>query len=138
MSIKKFHHKGCDVKRDGGSCACPWRLDFRTRSACPARISDSNSKLARRPSSTRPCIAFGLAQRVHRPRTSIPTFGAVAAEWMREKSDRHPATLLGWRVILKHLKPLDVLRLDRVTVTVVENLRDDLLEGTAQNESAAS
>ena len=35
MSIKKFHRKGCDAKRDGGTCVCPWRLDFRPLWLCP-------------------------------------------------------------------------------------------------------
>jgi integrase len=56
----------------------------------------------------------------------IPTFGAVAQEWMRGKEGRHPATLSSWRVHLAHLAPLDALRLDRIDVAEIEKLRDAL------------
>jgi hypothetical protein len=56
----------------------------------------------------------------------IPTFATVAAEWLREKADRHPATVQGWRVHLKHPAKLDNLRLDRIDVEKIERIRDDL------------
>ena len=127
MSIKKFHRKGCDPKRDGGTCVCPWRLDFRPlgMSGPHQRFQFETRKAAE---SYQALHRVKVARGEYLAPASIPTFGAVAAQWMREKSDRHPATLLGWRIILQHLKPIDPLRLDRVTVTVIENLRDELLK----------
>lgn len=126
MSIRKFHRKDCD-KRDGAGCACPWRLDFR-----PQGLSGPHQRFQ---FETRK--AAEQYQALHRVRVArgeyiapqnIPTFGNVAATWLAEKVGRHPATLAGWRIILQRLSPLDPMRLDRVTVTVIENLRDELLK----------
>ena len=126
MSIKKFHRKDCT----GGACACPWRLDFRPQglSGPHQRFQFKTRKDAERYQAEH---RVKVARGEYIAPANIPTFGAVATEWMREKSDRHPATLLGWRTILRHLAPLDSLRLDRISVTTIESLRDDLLKKLA-------
>lgn len=122
MSIKKHHRPDCT----GGSCACPWRLDFRplgvngphqrfqfpTRKAAEA-YRDENQVKARRGE--------------YRAPANIPTFAKVAEQWLREKNGLHPATLLEARTVMKHLAPLNDRRLDQISVATIEHLRDDLV-----------
>ena len=60
------------------------------------------------------------------PPEKVPTFGAAAAEWLSSKADHHPASVEGWRTHLRHLSPLNGLKLDRIEVAAIERLRDDL------------
>jgi hypothetical protein len=60
------------------------------------------------------------------PPERVPPFASVASEWLKSKGDRHPSTVQAWRVHLRHLSPLNTVRLDRVEVAAVERLRDSL------------
>jgi integrase len=87
------------------------RVLFPTRKAAEAHLHTTAHKVSRRE---------------YRPPEQIPTFGAVAQQWLADKAGRHPATLSCCRTVLRHLKPLDALRLDRVDVAEIEKLRDAL------------
>ncbi|MGH3631808.1 MAG: tyrosine-type recombinase/integrase [Sciscionella sp.] len=123
MSIKRFHRPNCAKV---GTCDCPYRLDYRPlgMSGPHKRIQFPTRKAAQE---------YEAATRVkakrgeYVPPAKIPIFRTVAADWLREKEGLHPATLLEARTILKYLAPLDPLRLDQITVSVIERLRDDLL-----------
>ncbi len=64
----------------------------------------------------------------YRAPSEIPSFESVAREWLEHKQDRRPATLAQWEAHLeKHILPtLGPLRLDQISVAVVERLRDSL------------
>jgi integrase len=120
--ITRRHKPGCnDAKR----CDCPYRLDFRPAGTYGPRkgiefstkkeaekFLDDNRQKGRRGEYIAPA--------------RIPTFGAVAEEWLREKINHHPATLEGYRGDVRHLKPIHGLRLDMVNVAALEQIRDDL------------
>jgi integrase len=59
---------------------------------------------------------------------SIPRFREIAADWLTEKSDRRPGTVNNWKAhVSRHLLPhLGEIRLDRVSVTTIEKMRDEL------------
>jgi integrase len=61
---------------------------------------------------------------------AIPSFAAVAQEWLSDKSDRRPGTVVNWRAqINRHLLPaFGPLRLDRINVATVEKLQGELRE----------
>ena len=121
-TIKRFHRPDCP----GGSCSCWWRLDFRPQGmAGPRKRVEFPTKRAAEKHLAE--VAHKVSRHEYRPPASVPTFREAAAEWMAEKSDRHPATLSGWRTVLAHLKPLDALRMDTIRVAYfIERLRDDL------------
>ena len=58
----------------------------------------------------------------------IPTLREVAADWKRGKQGYRDSTLAAWSVHLdNHILPkLGDVRLDRIDVSAVEKLRDDL------------
>jgi integrase len=58
----------------------------------------------------------------------VPIFGEVAEDWFRSKSDRRPSHVCDLRTRLdKHILPIfGKEKLDRITVSAVEKLRDDL------------
>jgi integrase len=123
--IKKRHRPDC---AGTGTCSCPYRLDYRptgvtgprkriefpTKKAAERFLNETSHKVSRGE-----YIAPEL----------IPTFASVAEEWMRGKVRHHPASVAGWRVHLRHLAPLDKLRLDRVDVATIERLSAVLLTG---------
>src|SRR6202047_3603481 len=104
-SIKRYHQAACV----GGDCDCPWRLDY--RKAAEKHLAATATKVARGE---------------YISPEKIPTFAKAGEEWLRDKADRHPATVQGWRVHLKHLVKLDNTRLDRIDVATVEPLGDEL------------
>lgn len=120
-SIKRHHESDCA----GGTCSCSWRLDYRPEGMAGARrrLDFPTRKAAELHLAT---TAVKVARREYVAPADIPLFGRVAADWLAEKADRHPATLAGDRGTLKHLAPLDALRLDRIDVATVERLRDAL------------
>ena len=119
--IKRLHRPDCHR----GSCSCWWRLDFRPQGmAGPRKRVEFPTKRAAEKHLAE--VAHKVTRHEYRPPASVPTFREAAADWMTEKSDRHPATLSGWRTVLAHLKPLDALRMDTITVATIERLRDDL------------
>ena len=122
MSIKKRHRPDCT----GGACTCPWRLDYRpegTRGK-QRRLLFPTKKTAQDYEATHRVSA---KRGEYRDPKSVPTFSAVAQQWLDDKRGLHPATLLEARTNLKHLSVLDALRLDLINVPRVEKLRDDLL-----------
>lgn len=122
MSIKKHHRPNCT----GGACACPWRLSYRPLGMAGPhkRINFPTRKEAERYRSE---TQVRVSRNEYVPPAAIPLFEVVAAQWLAEKADRHPATQLECRNVLRHLSPLNQRRLDQINVVVIEKLRDDLL-----------
>jgi integrase len=119
--IKRNHAPNCA----GGDCDCPWRLDYRPQGmkGPRKRIEFPTKKAAEKYlTETRHKVSRGE----YVPPAKIPMFEALTAEWLREKADRHPATVQGWKVHLKHLAKLDDLRLDQIDVEKIERIRDEL------------
>jgi integrase len=119
--ISRFHQAGCA----GEGCECPWRLDYR-----PLGMRGARKRLE---FPTKKAAEGHLAETSHRvtrgeyvPPERIPTFYAVAEEFLRDRTGRHPATLAYFGVHLRHLASLDTLRLDRINVATIERLRDAL------------
>jgi integrase len=66
---------------------------------------------------------------------SVPTFKAVADEWLAGKAGRKPSTLDSWHVHIEvHLKPLHDLRVNQITIAKIESLREALLKDVAETE----
>jgi len=87
------------------------RLFFSTKKAAEKHIAETSVKVTR---------GEYIAPE------KVPTFGKAGEDWLRDKADRHPATVQGCRVHLKHLAKLDTVRLDRIDVAMVERVRDEL------------
>lgn len=124
--IKKHHRPNCS----GTDCDCPWRLDYRPQgiSGPRKRLEFPTKKAAEK---YRDVTGVKASQGEYIDPVKVPTFSQVATEWIVDRTGRHPATLAGWRVHLKHLEPLDSLRLDRIDVVRIEQLRDKLREKLA-------
>lgn len=120
-SIKRVHKAECA----GGECDCPWRLDYRPKglSAPRQRVEFPTKKAAQKHLAS---TAVKVARGEYIEPAKIPTFEQASQEWLREKSDRHPATVQGWRVHIRHLGKLDPMRLDRIDVAMIEGVRDEL------------
>jgi hypothetical protein len=120
-SIKRYHQAACM----GGDCDCPWRLDYRPQGLAGPRkrIEFPTKKAAEKHLAA---TATKVARGEYISPEKIPTFAKAGEEWLRDKADRHPATVQGWRVHLKHLVKLDNVRLDRIDVAAVERVRDEL------------
>jgi integrase len=123
MSIKKFHKPNCT----GGACDCPWRLDYRPlgMSGPHKRINFPTRKEAER---HRAETQVKVSRNEYISPAAVPLFSKVAQEWLLEKADRHPATKLEAANVLRHLSPLNQRRLDQINVSVIEKLRDDLVQ----------
>jgi integrase len=120
-SIKRFHQDGCQ----GEDCQCPWRLDYRPQGLAGPRqrIEFPTKKAAEKHLAS---TAVKVSRGEYIEPAKIPTFEQASQEWFREKSDRHPATVQGWRVHVRHLAKLNPIRLDRIDVAVIEGVRDEL------------
>ena len=123
MAIKRIHKTDCA----GGDCKCPWRLDYR-----PLGVNGSRRMLQ---------FTTKKAAERHRDSTQVrvrrgeyvdpgktPTFKAAAEMWFLSKTDRRASHVADLRSRLdRHLLPrLGALRLDHITVAMVEQLRNDL------------
>jgi integrase len=120
-SIKRYHKPACA----GGECECPWRLDYRPEGLAGPRkrIEFPTKKAAEKYLAA---TATKVARGEYISPEKIPTFAKAGEAWLRDKADRHPATVQGWRVHLKHLGKLDHMRLDRIDVATIEKVRDEL------------
>lgn len=103
-----------------------WQIDFRDQEGTRTRASFDTKKAAR--------LALGnIAGKVHSreyiPPKKIPTFRAEAEDWFAvDKVGRRQGTLGFWRTHLdRHLFPaIGNLRLDQISVHIIEKLRADL------------
>jgi integrase len=123
--IKRFHLAACH----GGSCGCPYRLDYRPLGTHGPRkrISFATKKEAERHLSlTRIKVDRGE----YLERNKVPTFAVTADQWLQGKMDRRPSysETLRARLHLYLLPNFGPIRLDRVTVAAIEQLRDDMRE----------
>src|SRR6516165_4343173 len=100
-SIKRNHQAGCT----GGNCDCFSRLDYRPQGASGSgkRLEFPTKKAAEQYLAE---TAVRAARGEYVDPARIPTFKVVAEEWLREKSGRHPSTVQGWRVHIRHLSKL--------------------------------
>jgi integrase len=119
--INRRHVEGCP----GEACSCPWRLDYRPLGLAGPRkrIEFPTKKAAEKYLSA---TTHKVTRGEYIPPERVPPFASVASEWLTSKGDRHPSTVQAWRVHLRHLSPLDTVRLDRIEVAAVERLRDRL------------
>jgi integrase len=122
-AIKKFHLPACR----GGDCECLWTLDYR-----PLGVFGPRRRVRFK---TRKQAERFLVETAHKAArgeyvepAKIPTFGEVAEEWYRSKSDRRPSHTFDIRTRLdKHILPIfGKQKLDRITITAIEKLRDGL------------
>ena len=120
-SIKRNHQTDCT----GGDCKCPWRLDYRPQGTAAARrrIEFPTKKAAEKFLAD---TVVRVARGEYVDPAKIPTFKTVSEEWLRGKSSRHPASVQGWGVHIRHLTKLGDLRLDKITVAKIESVRDEL------------
>jgi integrase len=127
MSIKKFHVKSCDGSK---TCSCPFRLDYRPLGLRgPHRRLNFPTKKEAERYRAETQVKAGRGEYI--PPKAIPLFSAAATLWLNGKQDRHPSSLYFWRVVLeKHLSALNPYRLDQITPTIIEHLRDTLLKGS--------
>jgi len=122
-SIKRHHQNGCN----GQSCDCAWRLDYRplgTRG--PRKRLDFPTKKAAEKHLAQTSVKVTRGE--YLDHTQIPTFRAMAREWVQSKSDRRPSyteTLHSRleKYLLPHFGPL---HLDQISVSGIEQLRDDM------------
>jgi integrase len=119
-SIKRYHQAACM----GGDCDCPCRLDYRSQGLAEPRkrIEFPTKKAAEKHLAA---TATKVARGEYISPEKITAFAKAGPEWLREKANRHPATVQGWRVNLNHLAKLDNVRLDRIDVAAVERVRDE-------------
>jgi integrase len=122
-AIQRKHRPGCS----GGTCECPWRLDY-----APLGVRGPRRRLN---FPTRKAADDYLAQTKVKvkageyvPPKKIPLFSAAAETWFNSKSDRRPGHVANLRASLdKHLLPkFGTERLDRITVGMIETLRDEM------------
>jgi integrase len=122
-SIEKFHVASCS----GKNCECLWVLDYRPLglSGPRRRVRFKTRKQAERfQTDTQHKASLG---EYFEP-AKVPTFGEVAEEWFRGKSDRRPSHVYDLRTRLdKHILPIfGKYKLYRITVTAIEKFRNDL------------
>jgi integrase len=119
--IAKYHKRDCS----GASCGCPYRLDFRPEGVRGRRkrIEFPTKKAAEKHLAT---TATKVSRNEYIEPATVPTFGAVAEEWLHDKADLRPATIQGYRSDVRHLVALHGIRLDRISVALIEGMRDDL------------
>ena len=123
MAIKRIHKGNCA----GGDCACPWRLDYRPLGVGGSRrmLNFTTKKAAER---HRDSTQVRVRRGEYVDPGKTPTFKAAAEMWFLSKTDRRASHVADLRSRLdKHLLPrLGALRLDHITVAMVEQLRNDL------------
>ena len=123
MAIKRTHKNNCA----GGDCKCPWLLDYRPLGVKgPRRMIQFATKKAAEDhrASTQVKVRHGE----YVDPTKTPTFKAATEVWYASKTDRRVSHVADLRSRLdKHLLPrLGALRLNHITVAMVESLRNDL------------
>ena len=123
MAIKRVHRTGCD----GVDCKCPWLLDYRPLGVKgPRRMMQFKTK--KRAESHRDSTMVKARHGEYVDPGKTPTFKAAAELWFLSKTDRRASHVSDLRSRLdKHLLPrLGALRLDHITVAMIESLRNDL------------
>jgi integrase len=122
-SIRKLHGSDCP----GGACGCPYRLDYRplgTRGP-RKRLFFATKKAAEKHLSE---TVVKVDRGEYLELTKTPTFGEAAELWYGTKKDRRAAYVADIRSTLdNHLLPrVGALRLDKITVPLLEKIRTDL------------
>jgi integrase len=122
-SIKKFHAADCP----GGTCGCIYRLDYRPLGlrGPRKRLFFATKKAAERHLSE---TVVKVDRGEYLELTKTPTFGEAAALWYETKKDRRAAYVADIRSTLdNHLLPrVGTLRLDKITVPLLEKMRTEL------------
>jgi hypothetical protein len=123
VAIKRIHRSECA----GGDCKCPWLLDYRPLGVQgPRRMLQFETK--KKAEQHRSTTQFKVRRGEYVDPAKTPTFKAAAEEWYLSKADRRVSHVSDLRSRLdKHLLPrFGALRLDHVTVAMVESLRIEL------------
>ena len=122
-SIKKTHAPDCA----GGACGCPYRLDYR-----PLGLRGPRKRLF---FATKKAAEKHLSETVvkvdrgeYPELTKTPTFGEAAELWYTTKKDRRAAYVADIRSTLDNhlLRRVGALRIDKITVPLLEKIRTDL------------
>jgi len=115
---------GCVRKTDHGV----WRVDFRDQTGARHRASFDTRKEAE--------LALAeFRRRINQGNfiaaKEVPCFRVVAEEWFAGKREHRPSTQAQWQAHTdRHLLPhIGKLRLDQISVSVIERLRDSLRRG---------
>lgn len=123
MAIKRIHRGECA----GGDCKCPWLLDYRPLGVKgPRRMLQFETK--KKAEQHRASTQFKVLRGEYVDPVKTPTFKKAAEDWYASKTDRRVSHVADLRSRLdKHLLPrFGALRLDHVTVAMVESLRNEL------------
>jgi integrase len=122
-SIRKFHVASCS----GKDCNCLWVLDYR-----PLGLFGPRRRVRFKTRKQAEQFQTDTLQKASRgdyvEPAKVPTFGEVAEDWFRSKLDRRPSHTFDLRTRLdkKILPVIGKEKLDRITVSAVEKLRDKL------------
>jgi integrase len=122
-SIKRFHEAKCA----GGTCGCPYRLDYRplgTRGPRKRFFFPTKKAAEKHLSETVVKVDRGEYLELKK----LPTFAQAAELWFDSKADRRTSHVSDIRSRLdQHIIPqFGTIRLDKITVAAIEKLRDDL------------
>jgi len=122
-AIKKFHIPICT----GGNCECLWALDYR-----PLGMLGARRRMRFRTRKQAERFLSETSQRAARGEyvepAKVPAFAEVAEDWFHSKMGRRPSHVADLRARLdKHILPIfGRHKLDRITVAMVEKLRNQL------------
>jgi hypothetical protein len=124
--VAKYHKRDCI----SGSCACPYRLDFRPQGVLGPRkrLEFPTKKAAEKYLAA---TSTKVSRNEYIEPAKVPTFKDVAEDWLRSKGDRRPSYVadLRSRLDLYLLPRFGLLRLDQISVGAIETMRDDLRQG---------
>ena len=129
-AIQRRHRLGCPGHGDKqwrGSCGVPWRLDYAPQGVRgPRRRLNFKTRKAAEDHQSQTKVKVKQGEYV--PFEKIPTFAVAAESWFRSKGNRRPGHVTNLRASLdKHLLPnFGTMRLDRISVGMIEKLRDDM------------
>jgi integrase len=115
---------GCIRKTDQGG----WRVDFRDQTGARHRATFETRREAETALSD---FRRHISQGTFVAAKEVPRFRQVADEWFAGKREHRPSTQAQWQAhIDRHLLPhIGNLRLDQISVSVIEKLRDTLRRG---------
>ena len=122
--ISQYHSNDCAQAK---GCGCPWRLDYRPQGikGPRKRLEFPTKKAAERHHSE---TSHKVTRGEYVDPRACPTFAVAAEAWFASKTDRRPSHVADLRSRLDtHIIPrIGAERLDRISVTAIEKLRDSL------------
>src|SRR5215469_10577523 len=139
MAINKHHRPDCpNRKTPRTDCECMWRLNYRPLGTHgPQKRLNFPTKRAAQQYLAETSVQAKHGQ--YLDPNAVPTFAEAADRWFAGKVDRCAAHVSTIQSLLKHLLlKLGAQRLDRISVTDIEKLRNDLrIDGYAHRTIVA-